>query len=392
MRASAERGSGTAAPSPDRFAASSPATKTSLAASCARTSPQRSTFSAAVENAADARRSSARAARSPRRHATRSSAGRRTTTTGSMPRGAPATRRSNALSVSSSAEASGMVELVAEAVNGVDDAPQLRAVLERAAQPADVNVDGSLVALECEPQQQRELTRLERDAGAVDARFARGFVDFQAAETQRRRKGDRARSRAAREGFDARDHLARRERLDDVVVGADLQADDAIDFLRSRRQDENGKLDVLSPQRADDVEPVDHRQTEIEQQQVRAVARRAQSRGSVAGGVAAEPFALEVVDEEVADRLLVLRHHDPHDAHAGDGAPPRAKMVALALVLLQRPFALEHRLAALVDDARSDAQPAALGDDLGDLAARGERIAGHHRGAKVQRLRHVDAA
>src|SRR5581483_4259385 len=315
MRASAERGSGTAAPSPDRFAASSPATKTSLAASCARTSPQRSTFSAAVENAADARRSSARAARSPRRHATRSSAGRRTTTTGSMPRGAPATRRSNALSVSSSAEASGMVELVAEAVNGVDDAPQLRAVLERAAQPADVNVDGSLVALEfepphalqqdrprerdagvaCELQQQRELTRLERDAGAVDARFARGFVDFQAAETQRRRKGDRARSRAAREGFDARDHLARRERLDDVVVGADLQADDAIDFLRSRRQDENGKLDVLSPQRADDVEPVDHRQTEIEQQQVRAVARRAQSRGSVAGGVAAEPFALEVV-------------------------------------------------------------------------------------------------
>jgi hypothetical protein len=89
-------------------------------------------------------------------------------------------------------------------------------------------------------------------------------------------------ARAPQPGAHARDQLARREGLDDVVVGADLQAHDAVHFFRARGQHHDGDL----RHRADfaaDGEAVFARHHHVEQHKVEAagcgVAHRAGGTG-----------------------------------------------------------------------------------------------------------------
>ncbi len=68
---------------------------------------------------------------------------------------------------------------------------------------------------------------------------------------------------AAQDRLDARGELARRERLRDVVVGAELEAGDAVGLLVARGQHQDRHLRVRAHLPAD-LEAVDPRQADVE--------------------------------------------------------------------------------------------------------------------------------
>ncbi len=77
---------------------------------------------------------------------------------------------------------------------------------------------------------------------------------------------------AAQHGVDARDQLARIERLGQVVVGAHLEADDAIDVLALGGQHDDRHRLARAAQAPADREAVFAGQHEVEHEQVRRVA------------------------------------------------------------------------------------------------------------------------
>ena len=77
---------------------------------------------------------------------------------------------------------------------------------------------------------------------------------------------------AAQDGLDARDELARIERLRQVVVGAHLETDDAVDVLAFCRQHHDGDVFTGGAQAAADREPVLAGQHEVEHDEMRRVA------------------------------------------------------------------------------------------------------------------------
>ena len=76
----------------------------------------------------------------------------------------------------------------------------------------------------------------------------------------------------AQHRVDARDELARIERLRQVVVGAHLEPDDAIDVLALRRQHDDRHAFAGAAQPAADGEPVLAGQHEVEHDEVRRIA------------------------------------------------------------------------------------------------------------------------
>ena len=124
-----------------------------------------------------------------------------------------------------------------------------RAVVDLLAQPPDEDVDGAVAvrlaaaphllqqlvarddaaAVERERVEQPELGRRQLGALAVDERLHLARVDPQLLDLDRVAALLLGRPHAAAgRGADARDQLLHRERLDEVVVGADLERVDAV--------------------------------------------------------------------------------------------------------------------------------------------------------------------
>ena len=119
-----------------------------------------------------------------------------------------------------------------------------------------------------EEQQQLELALGERDLLGGDGHPARGRVDHELAELERRLRVG-ARVQAPQHGVDARHELGRRERLDDVVVGAQAQPDDAVGLLAARgQQDDRRAVAVVLAHAAHHLEPIDAGQHEVEHDEV----------------------------------------------------------------------------------------------------------------------------
>jgi hypothetical protein len=78
---------------------------------------------------------------------------------------------------------------------------------------------------------------------------------------------------APQQGADARRQLLRAERLDDVVVGAQLEPAHAIRFLAARGEhdDWNRRHRRVLPQRLTHQQPVHARQHEVQQDQIRRI-------------------------------------------------------------------------------------------------------------------------
>ena len=120
----------------------------------------------------------------------------------------------------------------------------------------------------------------------------------------------RRRGGAAQDRADAGDQLARVERLREVVVGADLEADDLVDVVVARRQHQD-RHRARRAHVAADLEPVHVGQVEVEQDQ-----RRARADGlllrlrAVDGAVDRVAGLLEIGADEARDVGFVLDDED----------------------------------------------------------------------------------
>ncbi len=159
------------------------------------------------------------------------------------------------------------------------------------------------------------------NVAAVDARFASSFVDLKAAELQHRAGRFDVSAAAPQHRSHARKQFARRERLRDVVVGAKFETDNAIDFFGARSKHHDRYRSFFAPQRARDVVAVDAGQSDVENQQVGSVPCAAQSGLPVGHRDDAEPVALEMVFEQVANCGVVFRDDDRWRRHTGGSAP-----------------------------------------------------------------------
>ena len=110
--------------------------------------------------------------------------------------------------------------------------------------------------------------------------------------------------------LDPRDELAEAVRLDHVVVGAELEPDDAVDLLAAGGDDDDRDARALAQPPAD-LEAVDVRQAQVEQDEI-GLARPSSAAWPVAAALDREALALEPLDERLGDRVLVLDDQELH--------------------------------------------------------------------------------
>ena len=77
--------------------------------------------------------------------------------------------------------------------------------------------------------------------------------------------------RAAQQRLDPAHQLAQAERLGQVVVGAELEADDLVDLVVARRQDQDRHLGAGGADAAQHLEAVDAGQADVEDHEVRGL-------------------------------------------------------------------------------------------------------------------------
>jgi D-alanyl-D-alanine carboxypeptidase/D-alanyl-D-alanine-endopeptidase (penicillin-binding protein 4) len=178
-----------------------------------------------------------------------------------------------------------------------------------------------------EPEQV-ELLRRQLHRPAASCHLPRRRVDLQLADGDPR-LAERGRHGATKDGAHARGKLARRERLGDVVVGAELEPDDPIGLLPTRREHDHGQLGAGADPAAE-REPVGAGQHDVEHDEVGQLALE-QLAGTVAvGGLErAVAVALEIAHDDLAHDRLVVDHEDRR--HARIVIHFRASIVATAL-------------------------------------------------------------
>ncbi len=131
--------------------------------------------------------------------------------------------------------------------------------------------------------------------------------------------------RSPQNGLDAQDHFSWAERLRNVVVGAELQTDDAIDLFAFGRKHDHGQgsCRALAAEIAQDVEAVDSGQHQVENHQGRLLRANGRQRQIAAADHAdLEPLLSKVVVEHLRDAALVL-HHEQVFAHPRDASRAR---------------------------------------------------------------------
>ena len=111
----------------------------------------------------------------------------------------------------------------------------------------------------------------------------------------------------------ARHQLVRAERLREVVVGAQLEADDALGLLGAGGQhddrDRRGRL--VGTKQPADLQAVDVRQHQVEHQQLRRTRRDRLQRLAAGGGALGEETGLvEITSDELGDVRIVLDDQD----------------------------------------------------------------------------------
>ena len=308
-------------------------------------------------------------------------------------------------------------DLVADAPHGDDR----RCIAELAPDLAHVDVDGArvpgervaphaleeLVAREDDPAvveqlpEEVELLRREPDLLVADVHLALARVDREVAVLELLGLGAPALGRRpAEDALHARDELTRVERLRHVVVGADLESDDLVDVLVTRREHEDRDVRGLANPPAE-LDAVAVRQVEVEDDERGSLPGERDQRGLRArGGLDRVAGVAQVRGDERRDRRLVLDDQDGVRrrhctglrlrARAARGGSARARSGAACRSAARRCSRcrrgsrrrgrpLEAGLAVEHDDASSDrghGDPGAPGDDAVAAAEHPEAQAG----------------
>ena len=191
--------------------------------------------------------------------------------------------------------------------------------------------------MKCQEREQIEFARRECERAPAVAGLARGRIHAELTDLDPRRLARRP--GPAQQGLQARDQLARAERLRQVVVRTVFEAEQLVHFRRAggehdRRQVARGRLRTHLAQQ---FETAAARQHQIHDERIGTGREQApQAFLAVADGGDAKPGALEVVANEIADLLLVLDHqhqvrHAPSARDATRPARARSTLGGLAL-------------------------------------------------------------
>ena len=137
-----------------------------------------------------------------------------------------------------------------------------------------------------------------------------GNVDGEVAELQHFALRFGIGMHAAQQRANAGNQFAGAERLDEVVVGAELQADDAVFDFALRREHDDGHVGIVA-NRAAHALARHAGKHEVEDNQVEMVLREF-VKGVLPVADCRNPIvlALEIGGHRVADRLLVFNQHD----------------------------------------------------------------------------------
>src|SRR6478735_978886 len=240
-------------------------------------------------------------------------------TTRSTPSGSGAPRRADERPVES------QVELVAQTAHGDEVLGLARVGLDLGAQPLHVDVQRLGVSdVVGAPHPVDELTAGEHPAGVAQEHLQqlellereplRGAVDRDDVALDVHPDGsglERGRREvgllpATQHGADPRHQLARRVRLGDVVVGAELETDDLVDLVVLRADHDHRHARGL-PDLAADLGARDAGQHHVEEHDVGPVAVELHERGvAVRGDRDLEALLAEHVGERLAVALFVL--------------------------------------------------------------------------------------
>ena len=151
---------------------------------------------------------------------------------------------------------------------------------------------------------------------AVDANHAGFAVDLQPSEAQHRLRRARRDPAAAQDRANARLQLARVEGLGEIVVGADLESDDAVRVLAARGQHQDRRLRA-GADRATDLEAVDIGQHHVENDGVeRGRFERGEPIAAAETALDDEPGRAQIVRQHGGEARIVVDDEKPlrHDA------------------------------------------------------------------------------
>jgi cobalt-zinc-cadmium efflux system outer membrane protein len=158
--------------------------------------------------------------------------------------------------------------------------------------------------------EQRELARRERDYSSGAPDDSRRAIELEITDLDQ--VGDRLIS-APNEGPQTREQLVERERFDEVVISAEVEAVDPIMHLISRRDDEDADARASGTEPAKNRQAVELRYHEIEHQRiVRIRLGEPQSLFTVSGRVHGVTCLAEALRERTSKRLIVLDEQDAH--------------------------------------------------------------------------------
>ena len=169
-------------------------------------------------------------------------------------------------------------------------------------------------------RQQVELLAGQLQLAPVNARGSRGNVKLEPADDERLLEAGAAGLAASQHRADPGDHLGAAEGLDHVVVGAHLEADDAVELGPAGGQHHDRHVRV-APQRSADVTTVAVGKRQVQEDEVRLDALRQLERlGGGPGHHGLEALAFERLRERGRDRLLVLDEEDHAPSALAGGA------------------------------------------------------------------------
>ena len=152
----------------------------------------------------------------------------------------------------------------------------------------------------------------QRRALTVDERLHLARIDAQLLDLDRIAAALLGRADATAGGrADARDELAHRERLDEIVVGADLERVHAVVLGPARGDDDDRRADPLGARRLDQLPPVELGEHQVEHADVRIlVAEAREAELTAADDDRVEPGRNQVACHPVRDHVVVLDDQD----------------------------------------------------------------------------------
>ena len=161
--------------------------------------------------------------------------------------------------------------------------------------------------------QQRELARRDRDRPAAVRDLAGGGIERERAVRDLRLG---AAGVAAEHGADARRELLQAEGLDQVVVGAEIEALHPVGDRVARGEDEHRDAVLAPAQAVEDLEPVLAGQAEVEEHEVVGLGReRGLRSGAVLHPVGRVAFLPQPLAQAFPDHCVVFHEKQPHVGH-----------------------------------------------------------------------------